>query len=122
MVRAGKRFTTPKPYPTECRCDVVAVARQGGPIARIPKEFGITESCLRNWLLRADIVDGKRPDAAAGRPADLVGIQYRASRPNELWVVDFSYVPAWERMGSPRTSRTSTRVVFLMVNNGTDAL
>lgn len=38
----------PKPYPAEFRRDVVAVARQGGSIAQIAKDFGITESCLRN--------------------------------------------------------------------------
>ncbi len=40
----------PKPYPAELRRDVVAVARQDGSIARIAKDFGITESCLRTWL------------------------------------------------------------------------
>jgi putative transposase len=39
-----------------------------------------------------------RPDTAASRPADLVQRQFRASRPNELWVVDFTYVPTWSGM------------------------
>ena len=39
-----------------------------------------------------------RPDASAARPADLVQRQFRASRPNELWVVDFTYVPTWSGM------------------------
>jgi len=51
----------PKPYPTEFRRDVIAVARQGGSIALIAKDLGITESCLRNWLRQADIEDGNRP-------------------------------------------------------------
>jgi len=45
----------------EFRRDVVLVARQGGAIALIARDFGITESCLRNWLRRADIEDGNRP-------------------------------------------------------------
>ena len=41
----------PRPHPKEFRDDVVAVARRGeAPIAQIAKDFGISESCLRNWL------------------------------------------------------------------------
>jgi hypothetical protein len=36
-----------------------------------------------------------RPDPAAPRPEDLVERQFVASRPNELWVVDFTYVATW---------------------------
>ncbi len=51
----------PKPHPREFRDDVVAVARKGeAPIAQIAKDFGISESCLRNWLHRADVEDGHR--------------------------------------------------------------
>jgi putative transposase len=34
-------------------------------------------------------------DAAAGRPADLVERQFTATRPNQLWVADFTYVATW---------------------------
>jgi len=33
--------------------------------------------------------------AAAGRPADLVERQFVATRPNQLWVSDFTYVATW---------------------------
>ena len=36
-----------------------------------------------------------RPDPAAARPADLVGRDFTATGPNQLWVVDFTYVPTW---------------------------
>jgi putative transposase len=39
-----------------------------------------------------------RPDQLAARPPDLVDRQFRASRPNELWVVDFTYVATWSGM------------------------
>jgi transposase-like protein len=53
--------TMPKPYPREFRENVVAVARQGQEgIAQITKDFGIAESCLRNWMAAADTEDGKR--------------------------------------------------------------
>jgi transposase len=48
-------FIVPAPHPKEFRDDVVAVARRGeAPIAQIAKDFGISESCLRNWLLEQE--------------------------------------------------------------------
>jgi transposase len=58
--------TMPRAHPREFREDVVAVARKGdAPIAEIAKDFGISESCLRNWLRLADVADGHRPATAA---------------------------------------------------------
>ena len=53
----------PKPYPREFREDVVAVARRrenGVTLAQVAKDFGISESCLINWLRAADVEDGRR--------------------------------------------------------------
>jgi putative transposase len=36
------------------------------------------------------------PDPDAGRRPDLVERDFTASRPNELWVADFSYLRCWE--------------------------
>jgi putative transposase len=35
------------------------------------------------------------PDGCALRPADLVDRDFRASRPNQLWVADITYVATW---------------------------
>jgi len=35
------------------------------------------------------------PDAGASRPADLVDRQFVATRPNQLWVADITYVATW---------------------------
>jgi putative transposase len=35
------------------------------------------------------------PDAAAPRPADLVARDFSATRPNQLWVADLTYVASW---------------------------
>ncbi|MGI8693445.1 MAG: transposase [Geodermatophilaceae bacterium] len=52
----------PAAHPKEFRDDVVAVTRRGAaPIAEIAKDFGISDSCLRNWLKTADVEDGARP-------------------------------------------------------------
>lgn len=51
----------PKPYPIEFRDDVVAVARKGqAPLKQIAKDFGISESCLHNWMKQAEVEDGRR--------------------------------------------------------------
>ena len=68
----------PKPHPKEFRDDVVAVARRGeAPIAEIAKDFGISESCLRNWLHKADVEEGVRPGATASESAELRELKRR---------------------------------------------
>jgi putative transposase len=37
-----------------------------------------------------------KPDPLAGRRPDLVQRDFSASRPNELWVADLSYLRCWE--------------------------
>lgn len=64
--------TVPRPYPMEFRRDVVAVARRGeAPIKQIAHDFGIAESCLRNWLRDADVEDGNRPGVTASESVEL---------------------------------------------------
>jgi len=36
-----------------------------------------------------------RADEAAVRPPDLVDRKFTATRPNELWVADLTYVATW---------------------------
>jgi putative transposase len=36
-----------------------------------------------------------RAEKAAVRAPDLVDRDFTATRPNQLWVVDFTYVPTW---------------------------
>ena len=47
----------PKAYPKEFRDDVVRVAQQreeGVTVKQVAKDFGVSESCLTNWLTQAD--------------------------------------------------------------------
>ena len=68
----------PRPHPQEFRDDVVAVARRGeAPLAQIAKDFGISESCLRNWLHRADVEDGHRPGQTSTESAELRELKRR---------------------------------------------
>ncbi|WP_415783782.1 transposase, partial [Micrococcus flavus] len=46
----------PAPYPKEFRDDVVRVAQNREPgthLKDIAKDFGISESCLTNWIRQA---------------------------------------------------------------------
>ena len=61
----------PKPYPPEFRRDVVAVARKHeAPLNQIAKDFGISESCLANWLKKAD-VQGVKPGVTEKESTEL---------------------------------------------------
>ena len=64
----------PRPYPREFREDVVRVARNREPGVRIKDiaaDFGISESCLTNWLTAADVEDGIKPGTTAAENAEL---------------------------------------------------
>jgi transposase-like protein len=64
----------PKPYPKEFREDVVGVARgrePGQTIKQIAADFGIAESCLRNWMRSAEVEAGLKPGTTAAEQAEL---------------------------------------------------
>ena len=65
-------YTVPKPYPKEFRDDVVRVARnrEPGGLKQIAADFGISESCLTNWLKNADVDDGIKPGTTAAENAE----------------------------------------------------
>jgi transposase-like protein len=64
----------PKPFPREFRDDVVRVARNREPgqsLKQIATDFGIAESCLRNWVRQADVEDGLKPGSTGAENAEL---------------------------------------------------
>ena len=70
------------------------LGREGIPVARC------TVARLMGTLGLRGVVRGRRvrttiPDALAERPRDLVQRQFRATRPNQLWVSDLTYVATW---------------------------
>jgi transposase-like protein len=68
----------PKPYPREFRDDVVAVARKGEvPLKQVAADFGISESCLANWIRAADVEDGKRAGITREESAELRELRKR---------------------------------------------
>jgi transposase len=71
-------LTVPKAFPLEFRRDVIAVARKSDDsIAKIAKDFGISESCLQRWLAQADIEEGVRPGVPASESVELRELRRR---------------------------------------------
>ncbi len=64
----------PKPYPKEFRDDVVRVARNREPgvhLKQIAADFGISESCLTNWMKTADVEEGVKPGTTSAENVEL---------------------------------------------------
>lgn len=71
---------------------------------QLRREHVLVARCTVERLMRAEglrgVVRGQsirttRPDLATERPHDLVQRAFHASRPNALWVADFTYVATW---------------------------
>jgi putative transposase len=65
--------------------------REGTPVARCTVERLMRAQGLRG-VVRGKTVRTTVPDAAGGRPPDLVARLFRADAPNRLWVADLTYV------------------------------
>src|SRR5215207_6771981 len=70
------------------------LGREGISVARCT-----VERLMRSLGLQGVVRGGKRRTTISqdvtDRPADLVKRQFSATRPNELWVADFTYVATW---------------------------
>ena len=71
--------------------------REGIIVARCTVERLMRQQGLRG-IRRGKQFITTRPDTSAPRAEDHVKRQFHADRPNELWVVDFTYVPTWSGM------------------------
>jgi len=68
--------------------------REGITVARCTVERLMRAQGLRG-AVRGRQYKTTVPDEAAARPADLVQRQFVATRPNQLWVADLTYVSTW---------------------------
>lgn len=59
-------------------------------VERLMRRLGL-QGARRGKSLRTTM-----PDTSAPRPLDRVNRVFKASRPNELWVSDFTYVSTWQ--------------------------
>lgn len=69
--------------------------REGVVVARCTVERLMRRLGLRG-VRRGKSVRTTIADAAAPRPLDRVNRQFKAQRPNQLWVSDFTYVSTWQ--------------------------
>jgi transposase InsO family protein len=69
--------------------------REGIVVARCTVERLMRRLGLRG-VIRGEVVRTTIADAAAPCPADKVNRRFRAERPNQLWVSDFTYVSPWQ--------------------------
>jgi putative transposase len=69
--------------------------REGLPVARCTVERLIAQMGLQGAVRRRALKRTTIVDEAARCPADLVQRRFEASRPNQLWVADITYVATW---------------------------
>ena len=69
--------------------------REGLPVARCTVERLMRRLGLRG-VRRGKVVRTTIGDCKAPCPLDRVNRQFRAERPNQLWVSDFTYVSTWQ--------------------------
>ena len=71
------------------------LAREGSGVARCTVERLMRRLGLRG-VMRGKVVRTTVADSTAACPLDRVNRQFKAERPNQLWVSDFTYVSTWQ--------------------------
>lgn len=71
------------------------LVREGHAVARCTVERLMHRHGLCG-VVRGKVVRTTVPDSKAPCPLDRVNRQFRADRPNQLWVSDFTYVSTWQ--------------------------
>ena len=69
--------------------------REGVAVARCTVERLMRRQGLRG-VVRGKVVRATISDSKANCPLDRVKRQFKAARPNQLWVSDFTYVSTWQ--------------------------
>jgi transposase-like protein len=66
----------PAPHPPEFRQRAVQLAREGAsPVAKIAKDLGISESCLRNRMAQADADENGGPRLTSAEKKELAELR-----------------------------------------------
>ncbi len=66
----------PRPHPPEFRQRAVELARlREKPVAEIAKDLGISDSCLRGWMARADVDEGRRDGVSSREREELIELR-----------------------------------------------
>ena len=74
----------PRPQPPEFRARAIELARERAkPISQLAHDLGISESCLRNWMDKADVDEGRKDGVTSSERAELVELR-RKLRVSEM--------------------------------------
>jgi putative transposase len=65
-------------------------------VERLMRQMGL-KGAVRGRKFKTTVSDDSAP-----RPADLVQREFSASRPNQLWVADLTYVATWRGLDFPQ--------------------
>ncbi len=62
----------PRPHPPEFRARAIELARERAkPMAELAHDLGISESCLRNWVAKADVDEGRKEGVTTSERAEV---------------------------------------------------
>ena len=67
----------PAPKPPEFRRRALDLVAQGEPVARVARDLGISESCLRRWMERDDVDAGRKEGLTSTERKKLVDLRRR---------------------------------------------
>jgi len=67
----------PAPKPPEFRRRALDLVAQGEPVARVARDLGISESCLRRWMERDDVDAGRKEGLTSAERKELVDLRRR---------------------------------------------
>ena len=75
----------PRPHPPEFRARAIELAREASQTDQpaLAHDLGISESCLRNWVAKADVDEGRKDGVTSSRAAELVELR-RKLRVSEM--------------------------------------
>ena len=85
--QANRRVYGAKKVWKQLNRETIPVARC--TVARLMRDLGL------RGVVRGRRITTTIPGALAARPRDLVERDFRATRPNQLWVADLTYVATW---------------------------
>ncbi len=62
----------PRAYPQEFKDDVVRIVLSGEvTMAQAARDFGVSETCVSNWVRKAQVEAGQRPGVTAKESTEL---------------------------------------------------
>ena len=67
----------PAAKPAEFRRRALDLVAAGEPVARVARDLGISESCLRRWMGQADVDAGRSEGLTSAEKRELVELRRR---------------------------------------------